>query len=85
MSKTQEKRRDAKIHHAEFVWARAQLTAAAMQEAHMHAVGVVQEHKDALTEEQDAEIQVQIKARQQQIEDYLMGARDEYLKRLEQA
>ena len=82
MSKTSDKRAKVKSDHAEFLWTRVQLTAASMQAAHDDAIKVWEQHKDNLTDDQNAEVQSQVDIRQEQIKNYLMAGKDEYMARV---
>ena len=66
MSKTQDKRKQRKIEHAEFMWKQAQLK---------DALG-------ELTEDQIKQTEDKAKEQYQRIEEYLMTEKEMYLERL---
>lgn len=82
MSKTQEKRLQRKIEHAEFLWNDAQMRAALMQQTLDIAIAEFEEHQHELEEEVVKHIQEQIILRKQDIETFLMGEKDKYLERI---
>jgi hypothetical protein len=83
MSKTQDKRSQRKIEHAEFLWSQAQMKAALMQQILDTAIYEVEEHREDL-EKQDTwpVIQESMEARKKDIEDFLMREKDKYLERI---
>lgn len=82
MSKTQEKRLQRKIEHAEFLWNDAQMRAALMQQTLDIAIAEFEEHQHELEEEVVKHIQEQIILRKQDIQTFLMGEKDKYLERI---
>ena len=82
MSKTQDKRLQKKIDHAEFLWEEAQMKAAAMQQMLDIAVGEFEEHQAELDPEIVAKIQEQITIRKEDIKTYLMNEKDKFLERV---
>ena len=82
MSKTQEKRLQRKIEHAEFLWNDAQMRAALMQQTLDIAIAEFEEHQHELEEEVVKQIQEQIILRKQDIQTFLMGEKDKYLERI---
>ena len=82
MSKTQDKRLQRRIEQAEFLWERAQVKAASAQSVLDYMVEQFNTHKAELTEEIIAQTEEQIKLRQKEIEEFIMGEKKEYEKRL---
>ena len=82
MSKTQDKRLERRIEQAEFLWERAQVKAASAQSVLDYMVEQFNTHKAELTEEIIAQTEEQIKLRQKEIEEFIMGEKKEYEKRL---
>ena len=83
MSKTQDKKKNAVLEQAEFLWNEAQMKAAMMQTMLDIAVSEIEEHEEELkkTESWD-EIQKHMDERKKDIETFLMAKKDEYLQRL---
>lgn len=82
MSKTQDKRLQRRIEQAEFLWERAQVKAASAQSVLDYMVEVFTANKEELTPEQVKETEDQISLRQKEIENFIMGEKKEYEKRL---
>lgn len=83
MSKTQDKRLQRKVEHAEFLWEQAQMKAAMMQQMLDIAIAEVETHEEELKKtEVWAEVQKQMTERQKDIENYLMKEKDKYLERI---
>lgn len=83
MSKTQDKRLQTKVEHAEFLWGQAQMKAAMMQQMLDIAVAEVESHKEELEKTESwPEVQKQMAERQKDVEDYLMGEKELYLERM---
>ena len=82
MSKTQDKKRQTKIDHAEFLWNDAQMRAALLQQTLDIAIGEFETHKDELETDIVAKIEEQISIRKKDIETFLMGEKDKYLERI---
>ena len=82
MSKTQDKKIQNQIEHAEFLWNQAQMQAAMMQQVLDIAIGEFEEHKEELEVEVVTTVEEQIVARKKDIEEFLMGEKDKYLERI---
>jgi hypothetical protein len=82
MSKTQDKKLQNKIEHAEFLWNDAQMKAALMQQALGVAIGEFETHQDELDDEVIVQIKQQIDLRKKDIEIFLMTEKDKYLERM---
>lgn len=82
MSKTQDKRLQTKVDHAEYLWKQAQLKAAMAKTELDLAFEVVKDLNKDLTEEQMQEIKAQLELQYKNIETYLMGEKDNYLERM---
>lgn len=82
MSKTQDKRLQRRIEQAEFLWERAQVKAASAQSVLDYMVEQFNQYKEELTPEQVTQTEEQIALRQKEIEEFIMGEKTEYEKRL---
>jgi len=82
MSKTQDKKQQNKVEHAEFLWNDAQMRAAVMQQTLGIAIGEFEEHHEELDEEVVTQIKQQINLRKKDIQDFLMSEKDKYLERM---
>lgn len=82
MSKTQDKRLRRRIEQAEFLWERAQVKAATAQSVLDYMVKQYEDHKAELPEDVVTQTEEQIALRQKEIEEFLMGEKLEYEKRL---
>lgn len=82
MSKTQDKRFQRRIEHAEFIWEKAQIKAASAQSVLDYMVKVFNENKNELTPEQVEQTESQIKQRQDEIQKFLMDEKEVYENRL---
>jgi hypothetical protein len=82
MSKTQDKKRQRKIEHAEFMWKQAQLSAALAKTELDLAVESFKDAIGELTEEQAKATEDKAQEQYKRIEDYLMGEKEKYLERL---
>jgi len=83
MSKTQDKRLQTKVDHAEFLWGQSQMKAAMMQQMLDIAVAEVDAHKEELEKTESwSEVQKQMTERQKDIEEYLMKEKELYLERM---
>lgn len=82
MSKTADKRLQRRIEHAEYLWEQAQLKAATIQSALDYAVDQFNKHKAELSLEVIEQTEDMIAARQKEIKEYLMGEKEQYVKRL---
>lgn len=82
MSKTQDKRLQRRIEQAEFLWERAQVKAASAQSVLDYMVEQFNKFKEELTPEQISSTEEQIALRQNEIQEFIMGEKTEYEKRL---
>lgn len=82
MSKTQEKRKQRKLEHAEFLWHQAQLSAAYAKTELDLAVQTFKDLQKEMTEEQVKATDEQSKIQYKRIEDYLMKEKEKYLERV---
>lgn len=82
MSKTQDKRLQRKIDHAEFLWQQAQLNAAMAQTNLDLAVVTFKDLTAEMTEEQVAATEAQVEIQKKRIEEYLMKEKELYLERI---
>jgi hypothetical protein len=82
MSKTQEKRKQRKIEHAEFMWKQAQLRAALAKTDLDLAVESFKDAMGELTEEQVKATEEKAQEQYKRIEEYLMSEKELYLERM---
>lgn len=82
MSKTADKRLQRRIEHAEYMWEQAQLKAATIQSALDYAIDQFNKHKTELSTEVIEQTEDMIAKRQKEIKEYLMGEKEQYIKRL---
>ena len=82
MSKTQDKRKQRRIEHAEFMWKQAQLRAALAKTDLDLALETFKDAMGELTEEQIKETEEKAKEQYKRIEDFLMSEKEQYLERL---
>jgi hypothetical protein len=82
MSKTQDKKKQRKIDHAEFLWHQAQLRSALIKNQLDLAVQTFKELNGEMTEEQIKATEEQTQIQYKRIEDYLMSEKEKYLERL---
>lgn len=82
MSKTQEKRLQRKIDHAEYCWKQAQLKAALAQTNLDLAVETFKDLMHEMTEEQVKATEEQVDIQRKRIEEYLMSEKELYLERM---
>ena len=82
--KNQEKRRVKNVLHAEKVWEREQIQAAAAQKAIEDAYALIQANKDEIEPDNLALIEAEVGARLKEIEEFLFKARDKYFAKLNQ-
>ena len=80
--KNQEKRRLKNIEHAEKVWVKAQLQAVQAKTSLDEALKIVRDKKDELSEDQMALIEKEAQSRYDELEAYVMKAKDEYLAKI---
>ena len=82
MSKTQEKRKQRKEEHAEFLWKDAQLKAALAKTELDLAVETFKELNGEMTPEQIEATSEQVQIQYKRIEEYLMSEKEKYLERM---
>ena len=82
MSKTQDKRTQRKIEHAEFLWEQAQLNAALAKTNLDLALESFKDAMGELTEEQVKATEEKAQEQYKRLEDYLMTEKEKYLERL---
>ena len=82
MSKTQDKRRQRKIEHAEFMWKQAQLNAALAKTELDLAIESFKDSIHELTEEQAKATEEKAQEQYKRIEEFLMSEKEMYLERL---
>jgi len=82
MSKTQDKRKQRKEEHAEFLWNQAQLRAALIKNQLDLAVQTFKELNGEMTEEQIKATEEQTQIQYKRIEEYIMSEKERYLERL---
>jgi hypothetical protein len=82
MSRTQDKRLQRKIDHAEFLWQQAQLKAALANTDLDLAVETFKDLNHEMTTEQIAATEEQVAIQKKRIEEYLMSEKEMYLERI---
>ena len=82
MSKTQEKKKQRKEEHAEFLWNQAQLKAALIKNQLDIAVQTFKELSGEMTEEQIKATEEQTQIQYKRVEEYIMSEKERYLERL---
>jgi hypothetical protein len=82
MSKTQDKRRQRKIEHAEFMWKQAQLKAALAKTELDLAIETFKDAMGELTEDQAKATEEKAQEQYKRIEEYLMSEKELYLERM---
>jgi hypothetical protein len=82
MSKTQDKRRQRKIEHAEFMWKQAQLNAALAKTELDLAIESFKDSIHELTDEQAKATEEKAQEQYKRIEEFLMSEKEKYLERL---
>ena len=82
MSKTQDKRRQRKIEHAEFMWKQAQLKAALAKTELDLAIETFKDAMGELTEDQVKATEEKAQEQYKRIEEYLMSEKELYLERM---
>lgn len=82
MSKTQEKRKQRAMEQAEFLWQRAQITAAVAKEQLDLAVNTFKDLSGELTEEQLKATEEKTEEQYKRLEEFLMTEKERYLERL---
>lgn len=82
MSKTQDKKKQRKTDHAEFLWHQAQLKAAYAKTELDLAVQTFKDLNKEMTEEQIKATEEQTEIQYKRIEEYLMTEKEKYLERM---
>lgn len=82
MSKTQDKRKQRRIEHAQFLWEQAQLNAALAKTNLDLALESFKDAMGELTEEQVKATEEKAQEQYKRLEDYLMTEKEKYLERL---
>ena len=82
MSKTQDKRKQRKEEHAEFLWQQAQLKAALAKTDLDLAVLTFKDLQGEMTPEQIKATEEQAEIQNKRIETYLMSEKEKYLERM---
>jgi len=82
MSKTQDKRLQRKIDHAEFLWQQAQLKAAMAKTELDLAVITFKDLQGEMTPEQVKATDEQVEIQYKRVEEYLMTEKERYLERM---
>ena len=82
MSKTQEKKKQRKEEHAEFLWNQAQLKATLIKNQLDIAVQTFKELSGEMTEEQVKATEEQTQIQYKRVEEYIMSEKERYLERL---
>ena len=82
MSNTQDKRKQRKIEHAEFMWKQAQLKAALAKTELDLAIETFKEFTGEMTEEQIKQTEEKTQEQYKRIEEYLMSEKELYLERM---
>lgn len=82
MSKTQEKRKQRKEEHAEFLWQQAQLKAALAKTDLDLAILTFKDLQGEMTPEQIKATEEQAEIQNKRIETYLMSEKEKYLERM---
>ena len=82
MSKTQDKRKQRKIEHAEFMWKQAQLQAALAKTELDLAIETFKDAMGELTEDQVKATEEKAQEQYKRIEEYLMSEKELYLERM---
>ena len=82
MSKTQDKKKQRKEEHAEFLWHQAQLTAAYAKTELDLAVQTFKDLNKEMNEEQVKATEEQTQIQYKRIEEYVMSEKEKYLERM---
>jgi hypothetical protein len=82
MSKTQDKKKQRKEEHAEFLWQQAQLKAALAKTDLDLAILTFKDLQGEMTPEQIKETEEQAEIQHKRIETYLMSEKEKYLERM---
>ena len=82
MSKTQNKKKQRKEEHAEFLWQQAQLKAALAKTDLDLAILTFKDLQGEMTPEQIKETEEQAEIQHKRIETYLMSEKEKYLERM---
>ena len=76
------KKKEKSRAHAEMVWEREQIAAAAAAEKLDKSMAVVELHKDELTEQQYTDVLKHFNEQRQEIKLFLLKARDKYVSKV---
>lgn len=79
-----DKKLSKNLAHADYVFEREQVTAAAAAEALSKSMAVIELHKDELSEGEIKSIEDAIANRKAEIEEYLLNARNKYVAKLKE-
>jgi hypothetical protein len=79
-----EKKKNKRLAHANMVWERAQLKAAAVAEKIDKAIATVEQYKDELSEKQIEDIKAQVELQKTEIKYFLLKERDKYAAKLDE-
>jgi Fe-S cluster assembly ATPase SufC len=79
-----EKKKDKRLAHATAKWEKEQLQAAVAAEQIDKALAVIMQYKDELTELQLKDVLEQTRKKKEDIEAFLLKARDKYAKKLDE-
>lgn len=82
MSKTQDKKKQRKEEHAEFLWHQAQLNAAYAKTELDLAVQTFKDLNKEMNDEQVKATEEQTKIQYKRIEEYVMSEKEKYLERM---
>ena len=82
MSKTKDKRKQRQLEQAEFLWQRAQVTAAVAKEQLDLAVKTFKDLSGELTEEQVKATEEKTQEQYKRLEEFVMTEKERYLERL---
>lgn len=77
-----DKKKAKTVAHATMVWEREQLKAAMMVEQIDKALAIIEENKGELTEAEIADVEKHVADRKKDIEDFLLSAKQKYIKKL---
>lgn len=79
-----EKKRDKRLAHATAKWEKEQLQAAVAAEQIDKALAVIMQYKDELTENQLEDVLEQTRQKKEEIEKFLIKARNKYADKLDE-
>ena len=78
------KKKDKRIAHAEMVWEREQVQAAAIMEQIDKSQAVIELHKDELAEAELDAVYAALAARREDVKAFLLAARDKYVAKMDE-